>query len=270
MVRLYNSGCDGRGKRSLRTRHRRSQGHPGRDRRLRHLAAGRGLRGRAGPAAGRPAGLRLRRAALGPVRRHGRAGAGAIAAQDQALEETAADLRARARGVRRVGGHAAHVRGGARRPVHRAAAGGRRGPRRRRCRRAPRPRPGTGGSGRWPSGWSRPAGGRSPWSRRPRERLVSMSVAVVTGAGSGLGRTIARALLGAGWQVALAGLAGGTARPDREGRDREGRDREAGDRVRGLARRSRARRPGRRDLAAVGGRALRRRPGPLGSRLTCW
>jgi NAD(P)-dependent dehydrogenase (short-subunit alcohol dehydrogenase family) len=32
-----------------------------------------------------------------------------------------------------------------------------------------------------------------------------MGVAVVTGAGSGLGRTIARALLGAGWQVALAG-----------------------------------------------------------------
>jgi NAD(P)-dependent dehydrogenase (short-subunit alcohol dehydrogenase family) len=32
-----------------------------------------------------------------------------------------------------------------------------------------------------------------------------MSVAVVTGAGSGLGRTIARALLGTGWQVALAG-----------------------------------------------------------------
>jgi NAD(P)-dependent dehydrogenase (short-subunit alcohol dehydrogenase family) len=32
-----------------------------------------------------------------------------------------------------------------------------------------------------------------------------MSVAVVTGAGSGLGRTIAAALLGAGWQVALAG-----------------------------------------------------------------
>ena len=31
-----------------------------------------------------------------------------------------------------------------------------------------------------------------------------MGVAVVTGAGSGLGRTIARALLGAGWQVALA------------------------------------------------------------------
>ncbi len=32
-----------------------------------------------------------------------------------------------------------------------------------------------------------------------------MSVAVVTGAGSGLGRVIARSLLGAGWQVALAG-----------------------------------------------------------------
>jgi len=32
-----------------------------------------------------------------------------------------------------------------------------------------------------------------------------MSVAVVTGAGSGLGRDIAVALLGAGWQVALAG-----------------------------------------------------------------
>ncbi|MBV9204340.1 MAG: SDR family oxidoreductase [Actinobacteria bacterium] len=32
-----------------------------------------------------------------------------------------------------------------------------------------------------------------------------MGVAVVTGAGSGLGRVIARTLLGAGWQVALAG-----------------------------------------------------------------
>src|ERR1700761_287632 len=32
-----------------------------------------------------------------------------------------------------------------------------------------------------------------------------MSVAVVTGASSGLGRVIARTLLGAGWQVALAG-----------------------------------------------------------------
>ena len=32
-----------------------------------------------------------------------------------------------------------------------------------------------------------------------------MGVAVVTGAGSGLGRSIALTLLGAGWQVALAG-----------------------------------------------------------------
>ena len=69
-----------------------------------------------------------------------------------------------------------------------------------------RPRPGTGGSGRWPSGWSRPAGGRSPsFPRGVYRGLVIMSVAVVTGAGSGLGRTIARTLLAAGWQVALAG-----------------------------------------------------------------
>lgn len=34
-----------------------------------------------------------------------------------------------------------------------------------------------------------------------------MSVAVVTGASSGLGRVIARTLLDAGWQVALAGRA---------------------------------------------------------------
>ena len=31
---------------------------------------------------------------------------------------------------------------------------------------APRCRPGTGGSGRWRCGWSRPAGGRSPWFLR--------------------------------------------------------------------------------------------------------
>ncbi|MGD0609228.1 MAG: SDR family oxidoreductase [Streptosporangiaceae bacterium] len=47
-----------------------------------------------------------------------------------------------------------------------------------------------------------------------------MGVAVVTGAGSGLGRSIARTLLGAGWQVALAGrrdaaLAHTAAPPDR-------------------------------------------------------
>src|SRR5260370_32847523 len=34
---------------------------------------------------------------------------------------------------------------------------------------------------------------------------MTMGVAVVTGAGSGLGRSIATALLEAGWQVALAG-----------------------------------------------------------------
>jgi NAD(P)-dependent dehydrogenase (short-subunit alcohol dehydrogenase family) len=45
-----------------------------------------------------------------------------------------------------------------------------------------------------------------------------MGVAVVTGAGSGLGRIIARTLLGAGWQVALAGrreeLLAETAQPE--------------------------------------------------------
>ena len=78
-----------------------------------------------------------------------------------------------------------------------------------------------------------------------------MGVAVVTGAGSGLGRTIARALLGAGWQVALAGrreeLLAETAKAD--GTEADGT---AGPPPR-------ARRPGRRDLAAVGDRALRRR-----------
>ena len=48
-----------------------------------------------------------------------------------------------------------------------------------------------------------------------------MSVAVVTGASSGLGRTIARALLGTGWQVALAGRReeqlAETAKPDEAG-----------------------------------------------------
>ncbi len=39
-----------------------------------------------------------------------------------------------------------------------------------------------------------------------------MGVAVVTGAGSGLGRSIAGALLGAGWQVALAGRRAGALR----------------------------------------------------------
>ena len=35
--------------------------------------------------------------------------------------------------------------------------------------------------------------------------MTTTGVAVVTGAGSGLGREIARALLGAGWRVAAAG-----------------------------------------------------------------
>ena len=35
--------------------------------------------------------------------------------------------------------------------------------------------------------------------------MTTTGVAVVTGAGSGLGREIARALLGAGWRVAVAG-----------------------------------------------------------------
>ena len=59
-----------------------------------------------------------------------------------------------------------------------------------------------------------------------------MSVAVVTGASSGLGRTIARALLGAGWQVALAGRReeqlAETAKPMRPGPGRAGRPRIAG------------------------------------------
>src|SRR5512135_1747027 len=40
---------------------------------------------------------------------------------------------------------------------------------------------------------------------RSRGPGTSMSVAIVTGASSGLGRVISQALLGAGWQVALAG-----------------------------------------------------------------
>jgi NAD(P)-dependent dehydrogenase (short-subunit alcohol dehydrogenase family) len=43
-----------------------------------------------------------------------------------------------------------------------------------------------------------------------------MGVAVVTGAGSGLGRSIAGALLGAGWQVALAGRRAGALRETAE------------------------------------------------------
>ena len=55
-----------------------------------------------------------------------------------------------------------------------------------------------------------------------------MGVAVVTGAGSGLGRIIARTLLGAGWQVALAGrreeLLAETAQPETAGPETAGPD----------------------------------------------
>ena len=46
-----------------------------------------------------------------------------------------------------------------------------------------------------------------------------MGVAVVTGAGSGLGRDISGALLGAGWQVALAGRRAGPLRETAEASD---------------------------------------------------
>ena len=73
-----------------------------------------------------------------------------------------------------------------------------------------------------------------------------MGVAVVTGAGSGLGRVIALALLEAGWQVALAGRRADALHQTAQ--DWTGPD--------GLG----PGRPGRRDLPAVGGRALRRGP----------
>ena len=41
--------------------------------------------------------------------------------------------------------------------------------------------------------------------------MATTGVAVVTGAGSGLGRCIARALLSAGWRVAAAGRGYGAA-----------------------------------------------------------
>ena len=83
-----------------------------------------------------------------------------------------------------------------------------------------------------------------------------MGVAVVTGAGSGLGRSIALALLGAGWQVALAGRRADALDADRAGLER----------ARGIG----PGRPGRRDLAAVGGRAVRRASATAGGAWTCW
>ena len=64
-----------------------------------------------------------------------------------------------------------------------------------------------------------------------------MGVAVVTGAGSGLGRTIARTLLGAGWQVALAGRREELLAETRRGRrSPDGRDRLARPRTRSSCR----------------------------------
>ena len=50
-------------------------------------------------------------------------------------------------------------------------------------------------------------------------RLVTRDVAVVTGAGSGIGRVVARALLDAGWSVALAGRRSETLEETADGAD---------------------------------------------------
>ncbi len=159
----HNSGCGGGSRQRLRTGHRRAEGHPGRDRRFRHVAAGRGVRRRAGPAARGPPGLRLRGAAVRPVRRVGGRGsrrdrrAGTGARRDRGRPAAAG------RGGGREPGRAPHLHHRGRRSVPRAAPGRRRGQGRRRDRR----RVGQGrapvGRDHWPSGWSRPAGGRSPW-----------------------------------------------------------------------------------------------------------
>ena len=146
------------------------QGHPGRGRRLGDVAAGRVLCGRAGAAAGGPPGRRVRGTASRHVRRHGQCGRGRDrgrgAGAGRGRGRTAAAGRRRGRPGRRP----AHVH-------HRAwatritnCAGWRTRSARTPWSSARRPRPGTGWSGRWPSGWSRPGGGRSPSFREQPRR----------------------------------------------------------------------------------------------------
>jgi nucleotide-binding universal stress UspA family protein len=93
------------------------------------------------------------------------AGASAIAAQEQALHETAADLRREAEeGARRLGLALTFVvaRGDPYTELRRVADEVRADA----VIVGASMQAGTGGSGRWRYGWSRPAGGRSPWSLR--------------------------------------------------------------------------------------------------------
>ena len=83
-----------------------------------------------------------------------------------------------------------------------------------------------------------------------------MGVAVVTGAGSGLGRGISGALLGAGWQVALAGRRAETLRETAE--------------AAGQAAGNALAVPTDVDLPGVGGRPVRRGLASAGAAWTCW